>query len=227
MMKKTKNLLFLGGGVLALGVAGSAMVLTANLWVLSTTSTLLYPGNQVPGHSTAGIILGAKVYSNGGLSGMTKDRADTAIALYQQRKISKLLVSGDHGQKNYDEVNTIKDYLLSKGIPASDIFLDHAGFDTYDSMYRAKKIFQVDSAVVVTQEFHLPRAVFLAREMGITAVGAKADIQNYGHMERVLVREWIARVKAVADVFLKSKPKYLGEEIPITGESQKSWDTLQ
>lgn len=199
-------------------------IFLVNWSVYKTAQPLIFKADQLPTGYEKGIILGAKVYSDGSLSGMVKDRADTAVALYQQQKIRKILVSGDHGQKNYDEVNAIKDYLLSQHVPKEDIFLDHAGFDTYDTMYRAKAIFQVSSAVIITQDFHLPRAIFVAKKLGLPAVGVPADIQNYGHMERVIVREKLAIVKAWIDVLVHSQPQFLGEVIPITGDSQKSWD---
>ena len=145
---------------------------------------------------------------------MTKDRAEPAIELYQRKKVQKILISGDHGTNNYDEVNTIKDFLLKQGIPGEDIFLDHAGFDTYDSLYRAKEIFQVSSVIVVTQRFHITRAVYIGQSLGVETTGIAADKQDYGHVECVEFREKIARVKAFLDVVFHSKPKFLGEAIP-------------
>lgn len=220
---KAKFKLLLGLFLVLISVV-AAGVLLVNWQVYSVTQPLIFKANQLSGEYETGIVLGAKVYTDGRLSGVVQDRADTAVNLYQRQKIRKILVSGDHGQKTYDEVNAIKDYLLSQGIPKTDIFLDHAGFDTYDSIYRAKAIFQIHSAVIITQDFHLPRAVFIAQKLGLPAVGVSADIQNYGHMERVLVREKIAVVKAYVDVLVHSQPKFLGEAIPITGESSKSWD---
>jgi SanA protein len=204
-----------------------SLCLAANAWVYQTTKDQMIEDVLTKKDRPTAIVLGAKVYANGGLSGMTKDRADTAIELYRQQSVTKILISGDHGQKTYDEVNTIKDYLLKQGIPARDIFLDHAGFDTYDSLYRARDIFQVKDAIIVTQDFHLPRAVFIANSLGMDTLGAKADRQDYGHMERVIIREKIAVLKAWADVLLQTKPQYLGEVIPITGPSEASWDEPQ
>ena len=115
---------------------------------------------ELPVSQTA-ILLGAFVSPNGTLSTVLKDRADTAVNLYQQGKVKTILVTGDDGSVEYNEVNPIRDYLLGKGVPSSAIFLDHAGFDTYSSMYRARDVFVVDSAIIVTQSFHLPRALFL------------------------------------------------------------------
>ncbi len=199
-------------------------ILIGNRIVINETKAKIYTEETLPNTYQTGIILGAKVYPDGGLSDMTKDRSDTAIELYQQKKVSKLLVSGDHGRKNYDEVNSIKNYLLKNGIPEKDIFLDHAGFDTYDSLYRARGIFQVDSVVIITQNFHLPRSLFLAQKLGLNAIGVRADRHQYYGIELSELREKIAVIKAWSDILFHAKPKFLGEKIPITGDNKKSWD---
>jgi len=169
------------------------------------------------------IILGAKVSGNT-LSHILLDRTETAIELYNTHKVNKILISGDHGQEDYDEVNAVKDYLLDSDIPSEDIFIDHAGFDTYDSMYRAQYIFGVNSVIISTQNFHLYRAIYIARELGIDAYGLPADKRPYGNEITNNIRESLARIKAWVDVTFNSKPKFLGEKIPITGNSQDSWD---
>lgn len=174
-----------------------------------------------------GIILGAGVYPNGNLSPMLKDRVDTTIELYKNNKITKILVSGDHGRKEYDEVNAIKDYLLENNVPKEDIFLDHAGFDTYDSMYRAKYIFEVSDAVIITNEFHLPRALYIADKIGIDAVGVNADKRNYPRVEFNKLREKIASIKAYLDIKIEAEPTHLGPKIPITSNSLLSWDEIE
>ncbi len=170
------------------------------------------------------IILGAKVYANGKMSPMMLDRVETALYLYSQGKADTILVSGDHGQVGYDEVNTIKDYLLENGVPGEHIFLDHAGFDTYDSLYRAQAIFQIKSAIIVTQEFHLPRAIYIGRALGLDVSGVIADRQPYQGIIYNQLREIPARLKSFVRVQLHSQPRYLGEPIPITGSSFESWD---
>lgn len=164
------------------------------------------------------IILGASVLPNRNLSPILKDRVDTAIKLYQAQKISKILVSGDNATVNYNEVSPIRTYLLMKGVFDQDIFLDHAGFDTYSTMYRARDIFGVSSVLIVSQSFHLPRAVFLARQLGIKAYGVSADggrilLRNY-------TREVFANIKAIFYLLLDINPKYLGSQIPITGDGR-------
>jgi SanA protein len=175
--------------------------------------------DQVPDVGTA-IVLGAGLLGPGELSPIFKDRVDIAVALYKQGKVATILVTGDDGTSTHNEVNPARDYLLSRNVPSGAIFLDHAGFDTYSSMYRAKSIFLVDSAVVVTQSFHLPRAVYVGRKLGIVAYGLPADQHPYSVKNNV--RELFADVKAMYDVLSKRLPKYLGEEIPITGDSSES-----
>lgn len=170
------------------------------------------------------LILGAKVFSDGGLSDMLRDRADTAIGLYESGKVNKILMSGDHGTTAYDEVNAVKKYLLEKGVKEGDIFLDHAGFDTYDSLYRAKEIFQAQSVAIVSQNFHLPRAVYIGRSLGLEAYGVSADTHVYGGIENNKNREILADVKAFWGVNLRVKPKFLGSPIPLSGDGRKSWD---
>lgn len=201
--------------------AGLVIFIAVNLFVLGKARP--YTQNPDPSAYVA-IVLGARVYPSGRLSPMLEDRIQTALELYQRGKVKRILVSGDHGRVEYDEVNAMKDYLLAAGVPASDIFLDHAGFDTYDSLYRAKHIFQVNSAIVVTQEFHLPRAVYIARSIGLDAVGMAADKRPYASIRYNKLREWPSRFKAFLNIVLHVKPQYLGEVLPIIGDASVSWD---
>jgi SanA protein len=172
----------------------------------------------------AALILGARVYDSGRMSPIFRDRVDTALALYQAKRVEKLLVSGDHGQVDYDEVNAAREYLLERGVLEKDIFLDHAGFDTYDSVYRAKEIFGASSLIIVTQNFHLPRALYIADRLGIKACGQSADLQSYTGAERMELREVLARLKAFFNVNLNSKPHFLGDKIDLSGDGQLTWD---
>jgi SanA protein len=196
----------------------SNFTITNNAKLFTYTNIIELPKKQVA------LVLGARVYSNGRMSSILSDRVKTALELYRGGKVSKILLSGDHGTKDYDEVNAMKNYLLINNVKEEDVFMDHAGFDTYDSVYRAREIFQVDSMIVVTQKFHLSRAVYIARKLGIDAVGITADKQKYQNMQRNEIREILARAKAYIDILLKSKPKFLGETIDIQGDSKKSWD---
>jgi SanA protein len=166
------------------------------------------------------IVLGALVY-NGTPSPMLADRLATGVALYKAGKVQKLLLSGDHGSTTYDEVNVMRQYCLDKGVPDQDIFMDHAGFDTYETMYRARDVFKVTDCLVVTQGFHLTRAVYIARALGLNATGVSASIRSYPNEWRFALREWPARVKAVFQVHVTHpKPKYLGPAIPIDGDGR-------
>ena len=172
----------------------------------------------------AALVLGAQVYSDGKPSIMLADRVHAAEALYRAGKVKKLLLSGDHGRWDYDEPGTMRRMLLADGIPARDIFTDHAGFDTWDSAQRARRVFDVRSAVVVTQGFHMARALFDARRAGLKVTGFVADRRDYGRVMRKLeVREALARVKAVGDAVVGAGPKFLGAQIPITGDGRQSW----
>ena len=139
--------------------------------------------------------------------------------------MQRLLLSGDHGRVGYDEVNTMKRFVLEAGVPAEDIFLDHAGFSTYETMYRARDVFQVTDAIVVTQDFHLDRALAIGRALGLEVRGVEAPCTGYVPKQSLLVREWLARCKAWVEVHLTHPlPTYLGEVIPISGDSRASWD---
>lgn len=174
---------------------------------------------ELPKTQTA-LVLGAGLLRGGNLSPIFKDRIDTAATLYKTGKVEKILVSGDDGTETHNEVNPAREYLLTLGVLSNDIFLDHAGFDTYSSMYRARAIFRVQSAIIVTQSFHLPRSVFIARRLGIDAYGTPADQHPYSYKNNV--REAFAQVKAFFNVMYMRIPKYLGEEIPITGSGRES-----
>jgi SanA protein len=156
---------------------------------------------------------------------MLADRLDTGITLYKLGKVKKLLLSGDHGTTHYDETNAMRRYVLARGIPEEDIFMDHAGFSTYDTMYRARDVFQVTTALVVTQRFHLDRAVYTARQLGLETTGVPADIQPYSNEAKFAVRDWFARCKALLDLsLLHPLPRFLGPQIPITGDGRATLD---
>nr|WP_299069914.1 ElyC/SanA/YdcF family protein [uncultured Allomuricauda sp.] len=194
------------------------IVLFVNLTIRIKYEKFIYPKIENIPKCYTGIVLGA------GGSYLLQDRMDNAIELYHAKKIDRFLLSGDHGQIDYDEVNNMKSYFISQGIDTMDIFLDHAGFDTYSSMYRAKEIFQVTDAIIITQKFHLPRAVYIARQMGLTAYGSVADKRDYDSINSYRSRELFANIKACFELFFNIKPKYLGDMIPITGNSELSYD---
>lgn len=165
------------------------------------------------------IILWAKVYSDGRLSAALQERADAAIRLRKAGRARKILVSGDNRTRRYDEVTTIKNYLFSQNIPAEAIFLDFAGLDTYDSMYRAHAIFQVESLLIPTQGFHVARAIYVARAVGIDAYGLITTTGVFSSWIRIYLREVVARGKARLEVTFHALPHHGGDAIPITWPS--------
>jgi len=170
------------------------------------------------------LVLGAGLKPDGTPNSMLEDRLIVALALYQDGVAPKLLLSGDHGQKNYDEVNAMKTYMLDHGVHSEDIFLDHAGFSTYESMYRAKDIFEINKVIVVTQKYHEYRALYIAKKLGYEAYGVSSDPGTYGGQQFREIREIVARNKDFFKLLIKPEPTYLGEAIPISGNSLESWD---
>jgi SanA protein len=208
------------GGVM--GVLLVALVAVANAIVLLGGSSGDERVADAP-HAQVALLLGAKVNPDGSPSPMLRDRIAVAARLWRDGKVGKVLASGDHSTVDYDEVNAMKRGLLAAGVPVRDIFTDHAGFDTWASVVRARKVFKVSSALIVTQDFHLPRAVWLARQAGLTAHGVSADLHGYGRQEQLSqIREVLARVKAVADVATGAEPQFLGPAIPISGDGRAS-----
>jgi SanA protein len=207
-------------GLILVGVTGliGAVIIALNSLVFLVARPHIVSTVAALHHADAVIILGASVYRSGALTPILQDRVEAAVAIYQAGMVDKILVSGDNSDTSYNEVQPVLDYLIGVGIPATDIFLDYAGFDTYDTMYRARDVFGVTSAIVVTQSFHLGRAVFIAQALGITVEGI-ATVTERGTWYNYL-REIPARVKAVFDVLFHSQPTYLGEAIPITGNGR-------
>lgn len=166
------------------------------------------------------IVPGASVIGNKIPSAILQDRLDVAYNLYLSSGIDKIIVSGDHGTAFYDEVNVMRNYLISKGVPGEKIFMDHAGFDTYQTLYRAMYVFEVKRAVIVTQNFHLYRALYIGKKLGIELYGVDSAIRKYGHDVYNRLREYPARVKAFIECeIIKPEPTFLGEKIPISGEN--------
>ena len=164
------------------------------------------------------VVLGCQVKDDGKPSDMLADRLRRGIELYNQGVAPKIIMSGDHGQKEYDEVNTMKQVAVDAGIPSNDIFMDHAGFSTYESLYRAKKIFEADKIIVVTQKYHLYRTMYIAEKLGIEAYGVNADYHTYWGQSNRDAREILARCKDFIKTIFKPEPKYLGDAIPVSGD---------
>lgn len=170
------------------------------------------------------LVLGCGVRADGTPSLMLQDRLETGIALYEDGAAPKLLMSGDHGRKEYDEVNLMKEYAMERDIPSADIFMDHAGFSTYESMYRARDIFCAEKVIVVSQRYHLPRALYVAEKLGLEAYGVPAQEVEYRGQAYREFREMLARAKDFCTAVVQPLPKYLGEEIPITGNGNLTND---
>lgn len=200
---------------------GLATLALVNGWVEWRGASMVR-GRSELARADAVIVPGARVYADGRVSVMLADRLDAALALYRDGTVPRILVSGDHGTREYDEVNAMANYLEARGVPARHIFLDHAGFTTYDTLYRARAVFGVGRAIVVTQRFHLTRALFVASALGLPAEGLVADRTPYTarSLVRSNLREVGARVKAFAEVILHRRPRYLGPVLPIDGDGR-------
>lgn len=205
-------------GCAVLVVAGATAIWGIDIYVESTGKQMLVTKDTAP-ESDAIIVLGAYVQPDGQVSEMLRDRLEMGYALYAAGKAPKIIVSGDHGTQEYDEVNAMRAYLQEKGVPREDIFMDHAGFDTYDSLCRAKDVFLAQKVIVVSQEYHVLRALYIAKNIGLDASGVGADTYVYYGMPYYRMREYPARVKAFlqAQVF-RPEPKFLGDPIPVWGD---------
>ncbi len=208
-------------------IAAIIAIATAVLYVGLNVYVNMYGNKRITTvkkatHKKVILVLGARVWSDGQLSQMLQDRVDVAIELYKAKKVDKILMSGDNGRKDYDEVGAMKNYAVSKGVNAKDIFKDHAGFDTYDSMYRAKAIFGIEDMYISTQEYHLKRAVYIAEKLGVEANGIIADKYIYPKMTYYKMRESIAIVKDFFAVIFNEQPKYLGKPIDINGNGYQT-----
>ena len=199
-------------------VINAGMVISVQKYVYSDIETI--PGRTVI------LVLGSQIRGKR-LSPVLQDRVDAGISLMKSRKGDKLLLSGDHGQIYYDEVNAMRLYVLANApdIPEEDIFMDHAGFSTWDSMYRARDVFDVKDIIIVTQEFHVSRAVCIARSLGLDAVGYGINQDRFQgpSLRSWRFREYLARVKAFYSIIIKPKPRYLGDKIPISGDGRATW----
>jgi vancomycin permeability regulator SanA len=210
----------IAGGVA--GLVGVLLIVGANVFVTRSAEGLAFDDPaEVPERPTA-IVFGAGVV-NGQATPALADRVEGAVALYQQGRVSHLLMTGDNSRSDYDEVSVMRDLAIDQGVPAEAITRDHAGFDTRSSCYRARDIFGVDAAVLVTQDYHLPRALYTCRDLGIDAVGLRvpdwqhnADQLDWGQYpdldaQRYMAREWLARVNALLEAHVTHpEPQFLG-----------------
>ena len=211
--------------MLAFVITVSLTPFAINLWVVKTMEPYLYSLDDpslIGKNPQCILVLGAGLSESGTPSPMLKDRLDTAISLYNKDVAPKLLLSGDHGKKYYDEIKSMKNYCLEQGVPLEDLFLDHAGFSTYESIVRSQKVFQVQRMIIVTQEYHQYRALYTARKTGIEAYGVSASLREYSGQDIRDQREFFARNKDFLQTLYWPDPTYLGDPIPITGDSALS-----
>lgn len=194
-----------------------AFVVFVNVYMINFSSRYIKTEKDIKSGFDCIVVLGAGVYNNTTPSLMLKERLDTAEKLYKSGISDKIIVSGDHGTKEYDEVNVMKSYLQKKGVPSQNIFMDHAGFSTYDTMYRAKEIFCVKNCVVVTQKYHLFRTLYIANKLGLDTVGICCDTTTYKGQSIRSTREAAARFKDFFYVHFGQKPTFLGDTIPVSG----------
>ena len=227
LVSNMKKLFIRGGFAVLFLVLGTVLVtLIINIgMVMAARKYVHYDLDSIP-NRTAVLVLGSQTRGRI-LSPVLKDRVDAGINMMENHKGEKLLLSGDHGQIYYDEVNAMRLYVLENApeILEEDIFMDHAGFSTWDSMYRARDVFEVKDVLIVTQEFHISRAVCIARSLGLDAVGYGVNQDRFRgpSLTSWRVREYFARVKAFYSIIIRPKPRYLGDKIPITGDGRATW----
>lgn len=211
--------------MLALFLLAIILVLGINYYVIFSTKKQIIKDNDFSNINNIDciLILGAKIWDDGP-SPMLNDRLETGINLYKNGVAPKIIMSGDHHLPDYDEVNVMKNFAILEGIPSIDIFMDHAGLSTYDSIYRAKEIFKAQNIIIVTQEYHLYRALYIAKKLGLNAYGVSADPREYAGQTSREIREILARDKDFVKSIFKPKPTYLGEEIPISGNGDVTND---
>lgn len=210
-MRKFKKIIIV---FLVLCIAMIFMISGINSYICNTTKNQI---DKVMDNADCILVLGAGVRNNKPTP-MLNDRLEEAISLYKEGKAPKIIMSGDHGRDDYDEVNVMKDFAMNKGVPSQDIFMDHAGFSTYESVYRAKEVFKAQKVIIVTQDYHLYRALFIANALDIEAVGASANLRNYPGQSARDLREIAARCKDFISCIFKPKPTYLGDPIPVNGD---------
>ena len=225
-------------GILISLVVIIILTISIAISIVNSYKKYIYNIEDIPGGNEAIIVLGAGVRTDGTPSDILADRLETSLDVYKAKLGNTFVLSGDHGREDYNEVRAMKDYIINDNVDEKVIFMDHAGFSTYDTMYRAKEIFKVKSAIIVTNEYHLPRALYIARRLGIEAYGVKSDLREYQLMDSYKKREILAKLKDYFYVnILKPEPKFLGEAIPVNSsdgrisedgknEEMKEWKEL-
>ena len=226
MKKRTKIFLKIMSVLLCLALLGGIGLLTVNGIVKASTKARILSSEAAIQLTDVDciLVLGCGVWGDGQPSHMLEDRLKRSLELHQLGASDKILMTGDHGRVGYDEVNVMKAFAVNAGVASQDVFMDHAGFSTYESMYRAKEVFQAKKIIIVSQEYHLYRAIYIARQLGMDAYGVAADYRSYVGQSARDFREVLARVKDVGSCLVKAKPTYLGEAIPIWGDGDLTND---
>lgn len=222
MKRKTKRIITV---LISAAALLAAAVFVPNFIVVNKTKSNIVTLGEAAELSDidCAVILGAGV-RDGKPTPMLRDRLLTGIELYKRGAAKKLIMSGDHGSDDYDEVNIMKSFAVDSGVPDSDIFMDHAGFSTYETVYRAKEVFEADRVIIVSQEYHLYRALYIAEKLGVRAFGVAADLNTYGGQTKRDLREILARDKDFFNCIIKPEPTYLGDKIPVSGNGNLTND---
>lgn len=216
MKRKYKAVIFVVLGiVLLIGIAAVSL----SVYMVKATEKNIFTADTFKNDEKADciLILGAGV-KDGKPKPMLRDRLLTGIELYKSGAADKIIMSGDHGRADYDEVNVMRAFALEQGVRAEDIFLDHAGFSTYDSVYRAKNIFGAENIIIVSQKYHLYRALYISEKLDVKAAGVSANLNTYGGQLKRDIREIIARDKDFFKCIVKPEAEIMGDKIPLDGD---------
>lgn len=212
-MKSVKRILQI---IIIMFVVAALGILAINFYVIQTTKDNIISMEEAQGKKDDCIIvLGAAVKADASPSAMLKDRLDMAVNIFEDGATDILLMSGDNGQIEYNEVAAMKSYAISEGVSENNVYLDYAGFSTYESMYRLRDVFEADSAIVVTQKYHLYRALYVGEKLGLDVIGVAAEEKDYSGQFVRDIREVFARVKDFFYVIVDKQPTYLGDTIEL------------
>ena len=226
MKKSVKVIIILASILVGLAILGIITLFSLNAMVKSTTKENIISVEEAAALEGVDciLVLGCGVHDDGRPSDMLHDRLRRSVELYEAGAAKKLLMSGDHGRAGYDEVDAMKSFAVEAGIPSEDVFMDHAGFSTYESMVRAKEVFQAKKIIIVTQEYHLYRAMYIGQQLGLEVYGVSSNYRNYRNQRDMNTREVLARVKDVFSCIFWPEPTYLGETIPVWGDGNLTND---
>lgn len=225
-MSKKRKIKIAVISIFALSVVLVVALFSVNAYVKSVTRDMIISPQEASELSDVSciVVLGCQVHDDGTPSAILNDRLSRAIELYELGVAPKIIMSGDHGQIEYDEVNVMKQYAIDAGVPSENIFMDHAGFSTYETMYRAKEIFDAEKIIVVTQEYHLYRALYIADKLSMDAYGVSSDYVTYSGQYIREIREILARNKDFVKTIFKPEPTFLGDVIPVSGDGNVTND---